>query len=253
MPLRQQTPSGAEVITQDIPAAPDTTMPSTAPPISSSADPLPRYQLQQTQPQRPSSRPSSNPRRKFNDFLDLALLKEVQAANAHRPKHGSTLVCFATVAKKFNEANMITWKTDDKHCQNRFKLFIAKFRREDREKANASGGGETYGEFEQLEQDIVIEIDDFNGKKEAARMELQGKEEALLAACRNLRDMDKSRSSSRSHDRGDANDEEEESMDRRRKRRRISPRKTRQDMDRAILAVEKAEELRNEMAERQDV
>ncbi|PXF43400.1 hypothetical protein BWQ96_06895 [Gracilariopsis chorda] len=42
-------------------------------------------------------------------------------------------------------------------------------------------------------------------------------------------------------------------MDTRRKRRRISPRKTRQDMSTAILAVEKAEKLRNKMAERRDV
>ncbi|PXF43243.1 hypothetical protein BWQ96_07016 [Gracilariopsis chorda] len=148
---------------------------------------------------------------------------------------------------------MVTWNTDGKHCQDRFKLLVAKFRREDREKANASGGRETYGEFEQLAQDIVIEIDDFNAEKETARMELQGKEDALLAAGRNVREMAMSRSSSRWHDCGDANDEEEGSMDKRRKRRRISPRKTRQDMDRAILAVEKAEELRNKMAERQDV
>ncbi|PXF44947.1 hypothetical protein BWQ96_05311 [Gracilariopsis chorda] len=100
---------------------------------------------------------------------------------------------------------------------------------------------------------MFIKIDDLNAEKEARRMELQGKEDDLLVAGLNVREMAISRNSSRLHDGGSANHEEDEIMDTRRKRRRILPQKTRPDRDKAILAVDSAEKLRNKMAESQDV
>lgn len=51
-----------------------------------------------------------------------------------------TMLRFREVANKFNSAKLVNWQRDSKHSQDSFKLLIAKFKREESERANSSVG-----------------------------------------------------------------------------------------------------------------
>lgn len=86
-------------------------------------------------------------KRKIRSYLDLANLKEVQAAGAHRAALGQTLVLFEEVGKHFNATGSVGWKADGNHYQDLCKRIIAKFRDGDAERAARYNGTE---EEEQL-------------------------------------------------------------------------------------------------------
>jgi hypothetical protein len=99
-------------------------------------------------------------RRKFTDDLDIALLKELSAHNAHTARRGEAGLLFDAVAKSLNETRALPWLTDGKHCSDRFNLLIRLFRLQDRAQRAGSGDEELYGEKEQLMDDMVSAIDD---------------------------------------------------------------------------------------------
>jgi len=237
-PPTRQAPSGA-VVVPETEQQPQPRQPGQPPNPSQQPSPSPATQSTTTQRNGPT-------RRKFTKDLDLALLKEVQAAGAHRAPHGQTLLLFEQVAQHFNASGLVAWKTDGKHCQDRFKLLIAKFRKEDKEKAAASGGAEEYGEYEQLCQDLATEIDDFKNEKEAAKTEAAEKEAKLVAAGEHVRDMAMVRASKRKSPEPDG--EEVSTL----KKQKTTHSQAATDMSRAISAVEKAEVERLNLLVRQE-
>lgn len=88
-------------------------------------------------------------KRKWNPRLNLALMREVSGAGAHIPPRNEVRQRFTDVANRLNgNADLqLPWKTDGKHCRDRFKLLMEKWELHDRDAARASGGGELFGEY----------------------------------------------------------------------------------------------------------
>jgi hypothetical protein len=84
-------------------------------------------------------------RRKFGETEDIALLKEIVASDAHVCRRGKVTEPFEEVARALNEGNALPWNTNGKHCNNRYKLLRANYRRADRARALASGTEDEFG------------------------------------------------------------------------------------------------------------
>ena len=63
-------------------------------------------------------------RRRFTEELDTFLLKEVIVAEAHIPPHGKQQDSFMEVAKALSNSSVLPWKTDYKHCLDRYRLIL---------------------------------------------------------------------------------------------------------------------------------
>jgi hypothetical protein len=87
---------------------------------------------------------------------------------------------FEDVARALNEGNALPWNTNGKHCNDRYKLFLANFRRADRARALASGTEEEFGERDQLLADIHSAVND-NEERGRAEREISTKRNERLA------------------------------------------------------------------------
>jgi hypothetical protein len=84
-------------------------------------------------------------RRKFGETEDTALVKGIVANDDHVCRRGKVTETFEEVSRALNEGNTLPWNTNGKHCNDRYKLLLAKFRRADRAHALASGTEEEFG------------------------------------------------------------------------------------------------------------
>jgi hypothetical protein len=114
------------------------------------------------------------PRRKFCEDHDTLLLKEVLACDAHVCRRGSQMEAFEEVSAVLNSSSALPWKTDGKHCLDRFKLLVACFRKFDRARASASGTEENFGKKDQLLSEIVTAVDDAKERGRVERLERRG-------------------------------------------------------------------------------
>jgi hypothetical protein len=121
-------------------------------------------------------------RRKFTDVTDTALLKEVVAHNAHVARRGDSGSVFDAVAISLNETDVLPWRTDGKHCSDRFHLLVRAFRQTDATRRGESGREEEYTEKEQLLQDIVSALDDFNEVRREQQAAASRRDEQLRNA-----------------------------------------------------------------------
>jgi hypothetical protein len=121
-------------------------------------------------------------RRKFTEETDTALLKEVLAHNAHVARRGEAGSAFDAVATSLNDTSALPWRTDGKHCSDRFDLLVRVFRHSDSARRGESGIIEEYTEKEQLLQDITNAVDDVNEERRAQRAETSRREEQLRNA-----------------------------------------------------------------------
>ena len=204
-----------------------------------------------TQP-RPSRPPN---RRKFNKEFDLARLKRSSGTRsaAHRPHHGETALKFTAVAHGLNLSGALPSRTRNKHCNYRFKLLLSQWKRDDRKRSLTSGGGEEYGEFEQLCQDICTEIEDYKAQREAIRNEAKEKEDALLVDGNAIRTLAMNRSSTINGREGSHKDEASLSgQETPNKKCKTNPNHMNESFSKAIDALDSAEESRIMLAERQD-
>jgi hypothetical protein len=112
-------------------------------------------------------------RRKFGETEDIELLKEVVANDAHVCRRGKVTENFEEAARALNESNALPWITNGKHCNDRYKLLLAKFRRADRARALASGTEEEFGERDQLLADIQSAVNDNEERGHTEREESQ--------------------------------------------------------------------------------
>lgn len=132
-------------------------------------------------------KPRKNARRKFTKELDLCLLKEVQAAGTHIPQHQETLTKFMEVATSLSESSALQWVTDGKHAHDRYRLVLGQWKRLDKERALTPGGGEEFGEYEQLCEDLRTEVDDLRAEKDEAKLDAIVKEDKMLQAGEGIR------------------------------------------------------------------
>jgi hypothetical protein len=79
-----------------------------------------------------------------------------------------------------NEGNALPGNTNGKHCNDRYKLLLANFRRADRARALASGTEEEFGERDQLLADIHSAVND-NEERGRAEREISAKRDERLA------------------------------------------------------------------------
>ena len=91
------------------------------------------------------------------------------------------------VATELNKLKLFPWLTDGKHCQDRFKLLIKNWRSEDARMIKASGVDETYGELEQLCEDIREQMDDTAVAKSRVRNAEDDKKQKLTEAGEEIR------------------------------------------------------------------
>lgn len=140
---------------------------------------------------------------------------------------------------------------------------LASWRRTDKERANASGGGEVFGEYEQLIEDMRKEVDDLKAMRESAKLEAKAKEDGLLAAGKAIRNSAMNRrpaSLSAASEavgtveegqsgQGSGNTGENNSTPSSAKK---AKRLDRGEMERAIVALDNAEEDRTVLAKRCD-
>jgi hypothetical protein len=99
-------------------------------------------------------------RRKFDEAEDIALLKDVLGYKAHIFWRGKMTEKFEKCTSSLNNGNELPWSANGKHCTNRFKLLIAKFRRTDRALSIASGVEDDYGERDQILVHVVSANDE---------------------------------------------------------------------------------------------
>jgi hypothetical protein len=87
-------------------------------------------------------------------------LIEIVANDGHVCRFGKVTETFEEVARALNEGNALPWNTNCKHCNDRYKLLLANFRRADRARALVSGIEEKFWEREQLLADIQSAVND---------------------------------------------------------------------------------------------
>jgi hypothetical protein len=75
----------------------------------------------------------------------VSLVKETVANNAHACWRGKLAEKFGEAARALNEGNARPWNSNGKHCNVRYKILLANFRRADRARALASGTDEEFG------------------------------------------------------------------------------------------------------------
>jgi hypothetical protein len=68
-------------------------------------------------------------RRKFGETEDIAPLNEVVANDALVCQRGKVTENFEEVARALNEGNVLSWNSNGKHCNRRYKLLLVSFRR----------------------------------------------------------------------------------------------------------------------------
>jgi len=192
-------------------------------------------------------------RRLWTKDLTMMLLQEVQANDAHIPSHGETVLGFSTVASQLNASGRLPWKTDGKHCHDRLRLTLDRWRADERAKSVASGGGEEFGEYEQLCQDIATGIEDRKAEKAAAKAEVKAKEEGLLKAGQEIRQMSMARRSGRDSSSADVIELDDESAKTTpSKKRKLNSTQAQQGLSDAIHVLEESELERMKFASRQD-
>jgi hypothetical protein len=76
-------------------------------------------------------------RRMFGETEDIASLKEIVANDANVCQRGKVTEKLEEVARALNEGNARPWNSNGKHCNDRYKLLLASFRRADRARALA--------------------------------------------------------------------------------------------------------------------
>lgn len=188
------------------------------------------------------------PKRKWNEDANIALLKEVLATGAHIPPRNEVTQRFTEVAKRLNENKnlKLPWRTDGKHCRDRFRLLIDKWVTVDAAAAAASGGGESFGEYETLCTDIKEAID--SREEEIAELTKQKTErnERLVSGGEVVRELAMNRQASRS---SSEVIEVDEVPERPKKTPRRSYGESQRNMSEAIEALERGEENRVKLLE----
>jgi hypothetical protein len=84
-------------------------------------------------------------------------------------------------------ATRFPWNTNGKHCNDRYKLLLAKFRRVNRARALASGTEEEFGERDQLLADIQSAVNDNEERGRTEREESAKRDERLATAGKEVR------------------------------------------------------------------
>jgi hypothetical protein len=97
-------------------------------------------------------------------------LIEIVANDGHVCRFAKVTETFEEVARALNQGNALPWKTNGKHCNDRYKLLLANFRRADRARALASEIEEEFGERDQLLADIQSAV---NENEERGRTECE--------------------------------------------------------------------------------
>lgn len=251
--LPQQAPSGALVLpeqsdlelpstqlgtshrtsNEDTPAA----QPTATPLISTSVvAPVPPVAPRDTVPRI---------RRIWKEEHNVPLMQEVMACGAHVPGKCEVLTKFAAVAEKLNANTHLSlpWITNGKHCRDRFKLLMDKWKTQDRVQAAASGCEEEFGAFEQLCTDITEEMDAHKVAIEDALREKEDRAEKLLGAGAAVREMALNRYAARNAG-TDSNDESPAETPS--KKRRIGGSERTKNFGAAIEALESGERARTE-------
>jgi hypothetical protein len=121
-------------------------------------------------------------RRKFGETEDIALLMDIVANDAHVCRRGKVTKKFEEVARALNEGNAFPWNTNGKHCNDRYKLLLANFRRADRACALASGTEVEFGERDQLLANIQSAVNDNEDRGRTEREESAKRDERLAKA-----------------------------------------------------------------------
>jgi hypothetical protein len=95
---------------------------------------------------------------------------------------------FKEVDRALNEGNALPWNTNDKHCNDRYKLLLANFRRANRARALASGTEEEFEENDQLLADIQCAVNDNDERGRTEREESAKRGERLAKAGQEVRE-----------------------------------------------------------------
>jgi hypothetical protein len=115
-----------------------------------------------------------------------SLVKEIVANNAHVCRRGKVAEKFGEVARALNEGNARPWNSNGKHCNERYKLLLANFRRADRARALASGTDEEFGERDQQLADIQSAVNNNEERGRTEREESAKRDERLASSSRAL-------------------------------------------------------------------
>jgi hypothetical protein len=126
-------------------------------------------------------------RRKFGEREDISLLKEVISSDAHVSRRGALMEKFDEVSTALNNSGSMPWRTDGKHCLDRYKLLLASFKRAERARASASGAEEEFNKKDQILSDIVIAADDADERGRVERMETARRDARLIQAGEEVR------------------------------------------------------------------
>jgi hypothetical protein len=124
---------------------------------------------------------------KFGERENISLLKEVISSDAHVSRRGALMEKFDEVITALNNSGSMPWRTDSKHCLDRYKILLASFKRADRARASASGAEDEFNEKDQLLSDIVIATDDADERGRVERMETARRDARLIQAGEEVR------------------------------------------------------------------
>ena len=102
-------------------------------------------------------------RRMWTEEIDVPLLKEIVAREAHTASYGQGRGRFEAVASSLNSHPIFVkcgFRTDWKHARDRFKLVVQQFKKQDAASARKSGVEEEYGERKKLLLDILDDLEE---------------------------------------------------------------------------------------------
>jgi len=203
--------------------------PSTVPPLRLESAPEPPQAARSTRHEASSARPPSQPRAgrrtAYSDEQDIAIVREVAAAEAHIAGFGETRKRFEKAAGLLGENPLFTTKISWKQVQDRYRRLQEQYNSHDNENQRLSGvGGGEMGELADLLMMMREARDDMDAKKtvdkETRKKDDEEKEEAgrrLVAASTSRR-----RSATESETINLEDDEDDLSSQSARKKRRTS-------------------------------
>jgi hypothetical protein len=116
---------------------------------------------------------------------DIALLGEIVANDAHMCRRGNVTEIFEEV-RALNEGNALPRNSNGKHCNDRYKLLLANFRRADRARTLASGTDEEFGKKDLQLADIQSADNNYEERGQTEREESAKRDESLAHSSRAL-------------------------------------------------------------------
>lgn len=90
-------------------------------------------------------------------------------AGEHIYPFGKKAKCFENIAQELNTSNALPWRTEFKHCTDRYRLPLGTYRSNDKNEQSFSGADEEFREREQFLEDIRNMFDDEKARENEIR------------------------------------------------------------------------------------